>query len=115
MLETQQDRSTISIFHIFLNTADVLMQKEFYCLYDSNGLCGNLRVSLKDLRKKAQQIMCLKHNTQQSLTRALRVQDGLCSQGCNILTLSAEAGHRQHLQNLTYPLGWGGDETSCFT
>ena len=42
------------------------MQKEFYCLYDSNGLCGNLRVSLKDLKKKEQLIMCLKHNTQKT-------------------------------------------------
>lgn len=74
-----------------------LTQKEFYCLCDSNGLCGNGRVSLKDLRKKAQLIMCLKHNTRSTLTRVLRVQDNPCSWGCNALPFSAETRHKQHL------------------
>lgn len=55
--------------------------------------------------------MCLKHDTQPTVTRALRVQDGLCSRGRNTLTLSAGAGHRQHLQISHIP--WGRVGMRC--
>lgn len=81
------------------------MQKEFYCLDELNGLCGNLRISLKGLRKKAQLIMCLKHNTQQTLTGALGVRDSLCSWGREAPLSSAEAFRISHA-SLGMGRGW---------
>lgn len=46
-----------------------LMQKAFCCLDDISALCGNLKTPLKKPQGKGTTIMCLKHNTRQTLSR----------------------------------------------
>lgn len=82
-------------------------KKESYCLEDLSGLCGNLRISLKGLRKKAQLIMCLKRNTQQALTAML--SEVQCS-----AFLSRSRTSAASFESAIFPLGWPEDGTSCF-
>lgn len=87
-----------------------LMQKEFYCLDEFNGLCGNLGISLKGLGKKAQLIMRLKHNTQQTLTG-----DSAYRTACAPGDVRPRLPQQKVLESLTLPWGRGGDGASCFT